>query len=106
MSTTVEDTSRANTQQPFLHPIAETFKIGWAAGRILFTEKKGSSTLRNAFAEAVKLCKSDIYLVQMTLNCNKIVLNMIIERNDFNATEDLLKLGNEIAELIHFLHQK
>ena len=106
MSTIMNDTSRAITQQPFLHPIAELFKIEWTSARIRFTEKKGSRALRNVFAEAVKLCKSDMHLAQITLNWNEIWLGMIIERNDSDATEDLKKLGNELAELIHFLHQK
>lgn len=88
--------------------LANNFKLAWNAGALLFTERKDSKTIREAFDVAVKLCKSDIYLVQMTMNANRIVMDRIIERNnsDYKASEELASLGTDIAGLIKFLHTK
>lgn len=88
--------------------LANNFKLAWNAGSVLFTERKGTGTLRDAFKAARELCKSDMYLVQMTLNANEILLDRIIERNnsDFKAEEQLKGLGDDIAELIKFLNTK
>lgn len=88
--------------------LAHNFTLAWNAGSRLFTERKDSKTLREAFEAAVKLCKSDMYLVQMTMDANRIVMNMIIERNnsDYKASEELESLGTDIAGLIKFLHTK
>ncbi len=102
MSTNVEETPKAITKP---NPLVETFKLGWTAGRILFTQKNDSKILRDGFRVASEICKSDIYMVQMNLNWYKILLDMIIERNDHKAAEDLDSLGNDIAELIKCLHQ-
>jgi DNA-binding ferritin-like protein (Dps family) len=88
--------------------IANNFLLAWKAGSLLFTEMKNSKNLRETFEAAVKLCKSDIYLVQMTMNANRIIMERIIERNnsDYKASEELKSLGTDIAELIKFLHTK
>ena len=87
--------------------LTNNFLLAWNAGTILFTEKKGAKTLNAAFQGAVGLCKSDMYLVQMTLNAHKILLDRIIERDnsDCMANEQLKGLGNDIAELIVFLNK-
>jgi len=102
MSPNVEETTMVITKP---NPIVETFKLGWMAGRILFTQKNDSKILRDAFRVASEICKSENHLVQMTLNCYKILLDNIIERNNHKATEDIDSLGNDITELIKCLHQ-
>ena len=88
--------------------LAHNFTLAWNAGSLLFTERKDFRTLREAFKAARKLCKSDMYLVEMTLNANEILLDRIIERNnsDYKASEELASLGTDIAGLIKFLHTK
>ena len=102
MSTNIEETTMAITKP---NPIVETFKLAWTAGRILFTQKNDSNILRDAFRVASEICKSENQLVQMTLNCYKILLDNIIERNDNKATDNIDSLGNDIVELIKCLHQ-
>lgn len=88
--------------------LAENFLFGWNAGTMLFTEMKNPKTLCDAFKAARELCKSDMYLVEMTLNANEILLHRIIERNnsDYNAAKELESLGDDIAKLIKFLNTK
>jgi hypothetical protein len=88
--------------------LANNFKLAWNAGSILFKETKNTKTLQDAFQAARKLCKSDNYLVEMTLNANEILLDRIIERNnsDNKVAEQLDSLGDDIAKLIKFLNTK
>ena len=100
-------TDHVSVAPSFRVVLANNFQLAWNAGAILFTEKKGAKTLNEAFQAAVGLCKSDMYLVQMTLNAQQILLDRIIERDnsDFKAEEQLKGLGNDIAELIQFLNK-
>lgn len=79
--------------------IANTWKLSWDAGRLLFINNGTSEQLKESFQAARDICATTDFAETM-FHLAQLHLDKIIEQKQASANDDLIAMGNDIVQIL------
>lgn len=85
--------------------IANTFKLSWATGLIIFIKTKNSTTLVDSFEEIRHIIYNytESTIIRTSLDIQKILLDTVLSSNSSDVEYKLTEICDNIITLINML---